>query len=116
MAEIRPLQAWRYNKALSADIGSLTSPLFDVVSEKQRQSLYRNPFNSIHINLPQAPLPAERAGMMLQEWKSKGIIVQDSVQAIYVYYQYFRLPGSRKEFCRKGFVCNIRLYRWEENV
>jgi uncharacterized protein (DUF1015 family) len=116
MAEIRPLQAWRYNKVLSADIGSLTSPLFDVVSEKQRQSLYRNQFNSIHINLPQPPLPAERAGMMLQEWKSRGIIVQDKLQAIYVYYQYFRLPGSGKEFCRKGFVCNIRIYRWDENV
>jgi uncharacterized protein (DUF1015 family) len=116
MAEIRPLQAWRYNKLLSADIGSLTSPLFDVVSEKQRQNLYRNPYNSIHINLPQPPLPAERAAMQLEEWKVRGILSQDRIPAVYVYYQYFRIAGTPRELCRKGFICNIRLYQWEENV
>lgn len=116
MAEIRPLQAWRYNKSLSADIGELTSPLFDVVSEKQRQNLYKNPNNSIHINLPQPPLPAERAAIQLEQWKTNGIIRQDNLPAIYVYYQYFRLAGSAKEMCRKGFICNIRLYHWEENI
>jgi uncharacterized protein (DUF1015 family) len=116
MAEIRPLQAWRYNKSLSDDIGSLTSPLFDVVSEKQRLNLYRNPFNSIHINLPQPPLPAERAAMQLEDWKARGILCQDRLPAIYVYYQYFRIAGTPQELCRKGFICNIRLYHWAENV
>ena len=34
MAEIKPLRAWRYNESLAENIEVLTSPLFDVVSEK----------------------------------------------------------------------------------
>ncbi|HAA11303.1 MAG TPA: DUF1015 domain-containing protein, partial [Cytophagales bacterium] len=45
MAEIRPLRAWRYNAALPEPIEELTSPLFDVVSEKQRARLYGHPHN-----------------------------------------------------------------------
>ncbi len=116
MAEIRPLHAWRYNRTLAEQIDDLTSPLFDVVSEKQRQNLYQNPYNSIHINLPQPPFPADRAGLLLEAWKKEGIIVQDRLPAIYVYYQYFTLPGSIEELCRKGFICNIRLHAWHEEV
>jgi uncharacterized protein (DUF1015 family) len=116
MAEIKPLKAWRYSPAISQDIESITSPLFDVVSEKQRKALYQNPYNSIHLSVPQGPDAANKAHALLDQWKSLGIIVQDKLPAIYVYYQYFTLPGSTKEFCRKGFVCNIRVHHWEDNV
>ncbi|HEY9046389.1 MAG TPA: DUF1015 domain-containing protein [Ohtaekwangia sp.] len=116
MAEILPIRPWRYNRQLAENIDELTSPLFDVVSDKQRAALYQHPYNSIHLSVPQPPAPAERAHKLLQEWKEKGIIVQDKLPAIYVYYQYFRLQGSAKEFCRKGFICHIRTYDWEENV
>lgn len=116
MAQILPFRAWRYNAELSCDIETLTSPLFDVVSAKQRRALYQNPLNSIHISVPQPPYPADRAALLLQEWKSNGTIVQEKLPAIYVYYQFFRLPGSAREYCRKGFICNIRLYPWEANV
>lgn len=116
MAEILPFRGWRYNKNLASDIESLTSPLFDVVSEKQREKLYRNPLNSIHISVPQPPFAADRAALVLGEWKTKRILLQDRLPAIYVYYQYFRLPGSKRELCRKGFMCNIRIHSWEENI
>jgi uncharacterized protein (DUF1015 family) len=116
MAEIKPLRAWRYNTELSASIDSLTSPLFDVVSEKQRNTLYQNPFNSIHLSVPQPPHATQRAASLLKQWKASGVIVQDHLPGIYVYYQYFKLSGSAKEFCRKGFICNIRLHDWEDNI
>jgi uncharacterized protein (DUF1015 family) len=116
MAEIKPLRAWRYNTELSASIDSLTSPLFDVVSEKQRKTLYQNPFNSIHLSVPQPPHATQRAASLLKEWKASGVIVQDHLPGIYVYYQYFKLSGSAKEFCRKGFICNIRIHDWEDNI
>ncbi len=47
--------------AFGWDRKSLTSPLFDVVSEKQRQVLYQNPYNSIHLSVPQGEDAAERA-------------------------------------------------------
>lgn len=114
MAEIKPIRAWRYNPELTKDIESLTSPLFDVVSEKQRKKLYQNPFNSIHLSVPRGS--AEEANNLLNRWKAEGVVIQDNLPAIYVYYQYFKLAGSPREYCRKGFVCHIRTYDWDEGV
>lgn len=116
MAEIKPIRAWRYNDSLASNIDTLTSPLFDVVSEKQRKSLYQNPLNSIHLSVPQGPDAASRAALLLQQWKKEGIIVQDKLPAIYVYYQFFKLAGSSKEYCRKGFISHIRTYDWSDQV
>ncbi len=116
MAEIRPVRAWRYNRELAKDIESLTSPLFDVVSAKQRAALYSNPLSSIHLSVPNGDNPEQNAKATLENWKQQGIIEQDPIPGIYVYYQYFSLPGSTKEYCRKGFICNIHTYEWDENI
>lgn len=116
MAEIKPLRAWRFNKEISKDIESLTSPLFDVVSEKQRDALYKNPYNSIHLSVPRGQNSADDAAKTLQDWKDRQVIVQDNVAGIYVYYQYFTLAGQKNEYVRKGFICNIRAYDWDEKV
>ena len=116
MAEIRPLRAWRYNNELSAQMDELTSPLFDVVSAKQREKLYQNQYNSIHLSVPKGENGIDGAKFLLQKWKDEGVIQQDPVYGIYVYYQYFSLAGSTKQYCRKGFICNIRAYDWDEKV
>ncbi|MDN5200471.1 DUF1015 domain-containing protein [Fulvivirgaceae bacterium BMA10] len=116
MAEIKPIRAWRYNRDLTKKIEELTSPLFDVVSDKQRQKLYQNPYNSIHLSVPLGEDPSLTAQATLEEWKRNKIIYQDLIPGIYVYYQYFTLPGSDREYCRKGFICNIRAYDWDEKV
>ncbi|MEL6558280.1 MAG: DUF1015 domain-containing protein [Bacteroidota bacterium] len=116
MAEVRPFRAWRYNQELSKDIDQYISPLFDVVSQKQRDKLYENELNSIHLSVPLGDSPEKIAKATLEKWKSDGIILQDELPAIYVYYQYFSLPGSDKEYVRKGFIANIRVYNWDEKV
>ncbi|AKD04672.1 DUF1015 domain-containing protein [Pontibacter korlensis] len=116
MAEILPLRAWRYNDSLNESIDQLTSPLFDVVSQKQREALYRNPTNSIHLSVPRGEAPAKDAARLLQVWKENGVLLQDGLPGLYVYYQYFRLPGNEKEYVRKGFICNIKAYDWHEKV
>jgi uncharacterized protein (DUF1015 family) len=116
MAEILPFKAWRYNKELSSNIEELTSPLFDVVSEKQRLKLYQHPFNSIHLSVPSGPDPSNNAAMLLDVWKKSGILKQDPLPGIYVYYQYFTLPGSKKEYCRKGFICHIKASNFDEKI
>jgi uncharacterized protein (DUF1015 family) len=114
MAEIKPFRAWRYNETLSGNIEQLTSPLFDVVSAKQRRSLYQNPVNSIHLSVPEKG--ADVASNLLQKWKVDGVIKQDTLPGIYVYYQYFKTAGSPKWLCRKGFICYIRVHDWDEGV
>lgn len=116
MAEIRPFKAWKYNPMLTEKIEQLTSPLFDVISDKKREALYLEPYNSVHLSVPRGESPHIDAAETLKKWKAEGILLQDEKPGIYVYYQYFTLPGSKKEYCRKGFIAMIRAYSWDENV
>ena len=116
MAEIKPFKAWRYNDELIKNIGELTSPLFDVASERQKAALYDNPLNSIHISIPCGDCPSENASKILETWKTDGCLLRDDEPGIYVYYQHFRLPGDPTRYCRKGFISKIRIYDWENNV
>ena len=116
MAEIRPFKSWRYSPSLLKNIGELTSPLFDVASEKHREALYSHPLNSIHLSIPRGDQPAKNAAAVLNEWKQKNYIIQDPVPGIYVYYQYFSLPSEPKPYCRKGFICKIRVHEWRDNI
>jgi uncharacterized protein (DUF1015 family) len=116
MAEILPLKAFRYHPSFNAQMEELISPLFDVVSTKQRKALYQKPFNSIHLSVPRGEHPTEEARLLLEEWKLTQIIRQDPIPGIYVYYQYFRLPGEEMESCRKGFIAQIKAYDWSEHV
>ena len=113
------MRGWRYNPQLSADIDEVVSPLFDVVSLRQREALYQHPLNSIHLSVPRPagglPPPAA-AAQRLARWQAAGVLLPDGLPGIYVYYQYFRLPGEARERCRKGFLAHIRAYDWREGV
>ena len=116
MAELLPLKAWRYADELGEQLEKLTAPLFDVVTSKQRDLLYQNPLNSIHLSVPQGEKGHLSAQKLLAQWKSQGVLVQDDLPSIYVYYQYFRLPGENQERCRKGFIAQIKASDWEEKI
>ena len=116
MARIVPLRAWRYNQDLSEHISELTSPLFDVISEKQRRALYEQPYNSIHLSVPLKVESAQRAHQTLDQWKAEGILKQDELPGIYVYYQYFKLSGGSKEYVRKGFISFVKATSWEHET
>lgn len=116
MAEIRPFKAWRYNEELGKSIENLTSPLFDVVSQRQREALYANETNSVHLSVPNGDNPAVLAADTLKQWKQDGTIVQDHVPGIYVYFQKFSIPGSDHVYVRKGFICLLRIHDWEDKV
>ena len=116
MADIRPFRSWRYSKDVGQSIDNLTSPLFDVVSERQRKRLYEGQYNSVHLSVPGGDNPAKTATETLNTWKEQGIIVQDHIPGIYVYYQKFSLPGDDQVYTRKGFICNIRIYDWSDEV
>lgn len=115
MADIKPLRAWRYSIRPAEQLPELLSPLYDVVSEEQKKILYQNPNNSLHLSLPQDGAVAT-AKKTLDLWKKNKIIEQDALPALYVLYQYFKIPGSEKQYCRKGFICHIRAHDWEEEA
>lgn len=112
MAKILPFKAWRYNNQLTSGINELVSPLFDVINEKQSKALYQIPLNSIHLSVPkpqESPADAQRT---IDQWKEQGIILQDDLPAIYVYYQHFTLAGNSEPLTRKGFICMIKAEQW----
>ncbi len=112
MARILPFRAWRYNQELSENIEDLTSPLFDVISQQQRDALYAHPHNSIHLSVPLHGETPENAQATIEKWKMSGVLEQDRLQGIYVYYQHFSLPGSSKDYVRKGFISFIEATDW----
>ena len=115
MAHIHPFRAWRYNADLAQQLDQLISPPFDTVSRQQREALYQYPYNSIHLSVPDAAHPPAQAAHDLQYWKKSGILQQDPLLALYVYYQYFTLEAHHA-YCRKGFICFIEAAYWEEQV
>ncbi|GGF40500.1 DUF1015 domain-containing protein [Echinicola rosea] len=116
MAEIIPFSAWLYADKLRPQIAQLTVPTFDEIPAKQLNKRYQNPINSIHLSLPKSIKNLEKAGTLLQKWKTDGILMQAPSLAVYVYYQHFSLPGSQEQFCRKGFIAYIKAYPWEDEV
>jgi len=106
MAEIIPFRAWRYNEERVADVYRKFSPLFDVVNSTQLAELYEIPNNSIHISVPRS---TEDAIAKWQEWRAQGIVAQDPLPGIYVYYQRFKRAGKSAEGVRKGFIVMARL-------
>ena len=113
MAAIIPFRGWRYNPAMTEAISEMFSPLSDVLNPSLLQNLYKIPHNSVHVSIPQTQQDAVKR---LKEWKKEGVIRQDSVAAIYVLYQHFRLPNDNKWFIRKGFMALVRLTPDAEDI
>ena len=115
MAEVIPFRAWRYSKK-AGTIDKLFSPLPDMMSKEQQKELYKNPLNSIHLTSPGEGYFTDVIVNLLATWKNEGYLAQDTLPAFYIYYQYYQLPGTEQLYCRKGFICNIRIHSWEDKV
>ncbi len=119
MPDIRPFRAWRYAPTLTDRIGELTSPLFDVVSDRQREALYREPLNSIHLSVPRPEAGQDApttAAQTLARWRADGTLTQDSLPGFYAYYQIFQLPGAAQPSVRRGFLALIRATDWTDGA
>ncbi len=105
MVIVKSYRGFRYNSQFLGEIEKYLSPLFDVVTPGMLARLYANPLNSIHLSVPRS---IEDAYQRLQGWKHSGILIQESLPAIYGYYQHFQDEESQK-LCRKGIVVMVRL-------
>jgi uncharacterized protein (DUF1015 family) len=113
--EIKPFRAFRFNADVVGDVGNCIAPPYDVISEVQQQQLYeKSPYNIVHITKGKtAASDTEnnnrytRAAECLNSWIEKGVLKQDTKEAVYPYVQDFELAGIA--FQRLGFIALSRL-------
>jgi uncharacterized protein (DUF1015 family) len=106
MADVQPLNTLRYDPALAGPLGTLIAPPYDVIDERMRAQLAgRSPYNVVEIDLPQS---YEGAAQTLEEWRRKGVLVQEGEPAIWALRQDYTAPdGSVRT--RTGFFARVRV-------
>ena len=106
MADVKPLQTLRYDPALAGPLDDLIAPPYDVIDERMRAQLVgRSPYNVVGIDLPES---YDDAARLLEEWRSKGVLVQEGEPAMWVLRQDYTAPdGSARS--RTGFFARVRV-------
>jgi len=90
--EIAPFRGVRYNTngaGEKADLKSVTSPPYDVISpEEHRHLLESSPYNITRLTLgldPSDSASYEERGDLLRKWMEEGVLVADRDPCLYVY-------------------------------
>jgi len=113
--EVRPFRAYRFNKDVVGDVGNCIAPPYDVITDEQREQLYRKSKYNIVRVIKGETKPSDngtdnqytRAARYLNEWIEQGALKQDSADTIYGYVQDFRLGGT--SYRRLSFIALAKL-------
>jgi len=117
MAEVVPLRGLLYDSARAGPLDALIAPPYDVVSPSERAALAaKSPWNIVRLDLPEGDGDRKyaKAARELRSWIGQGILRRDMAPALYRYHQTFSV--EEREHTRKGFICRIRLRRFDEGV
>jgi uncharacterized protein (DUF1015 family) len=116
LPQIKTFRALRFDPRVAGDLSAVICPPYDVIgAELHEKLLARSPRNAVRIDLPEA-LPKDgpedryrRAGKLLNEWRTAGVLRTDLYPGIYVYEQTYRVPGTRRSRVQIGFFGRLRL-------
>jgi uncharacterized protein (DUF1015 family) len=117
MAEIAAFRGILYDPHKAGPAERLLAPPYDVISDKDRAELAAlSPHNCVRLILPEGAGDEKyaRAAADLESWLGAGILKRDERPALYRYHQTFTAEG--RTATRKGFICRIRLHRFDERV
>ena len=106
VADIQPLRTLRYDTSVAGPLGDLIAPPYDVIDDAMRAELAsRNEHNVVEVDLPES---YEGAAGRLDEWREKGVLVQEDEPALWVLRQDYTAPdgGART---RTGFLARVRV-------
>jgi uncharacterized protein (DUF1015 family) len=123
MAEIIPFKALRYDPDHVKLEDVLTQPYDKITPEMQTKYYEKSPHNLVRIILGKAGETDtdafnvySRAKEYLHDWRSDGILKQDSEPALYAYSQTFALHGTRDLSERRGLIALGRLHDYSDGV
>jgi len=111
MAYIAPFRALRYDPA-RVDLTRVVTQPYDKITPAMQNRYYdADPHNLVRIILgkPQATDHLgeniyTRAAASFQDWRQRGIFLQDPQQSLYQYIQRFQSPSGGAELERRGFI------------
>ena len=121
MADIQPFRALRYDLQRVSASQVVTQP-YDKISPAMQERYYAaSPYNLVRIILGRRE-PDEpgnnvytRAAAFGRDWRTQGILRQDSAPSIYAYSQSFTAPSGNK-FERRGFIALGRVEDYSARV
>jgi uncharacterized protein (DUF1015 family) len=113
MADVQPLRALHYDRAVVGPLEEVVAPPYDVIDASQRAALLaRSPFNVVAVDLPQGepggPDPYRAAGELFETWQLEGALVRDREPALWAHTQDYTGPDGRAR-TRRGFFCRVRI-------
>jgi uncharacterized protein (DUF1015 family) len=113
VADVRPFRALRYDEARAGPLESLVAPPYDVISDDERaEYLARNPYNVVHLTLPDS---VEQAARDLVEWGEAGVLVREDQVTFWALSQAYTGPdGVRRT--RNGYVVALRIEPYDRRV
>ncbi|MGB8129870.1 MAG: DUF1015 domain-containing protein, partial [Candidatus Angelobacter sp.] len=123
MAEIIPFKALRYDPDQVKLEDVLTQPYDKITPEMQSKYYEKSTHNLVRIILGKAGETDTdtfnvytRAAEYLHDWRSGGILKQDTEPSIYAYSQTFTVPGTRDLQERRGLIALGRIHDYAEGV
>jgi uncharacterized protein (DUF1015 family) len=123
MAEIIPFKALHYDLHQLKLEDVLTQPYDKITPEMQAKYYERSPHNLVRIILGKSGETDTdtfnvytRAAEYLHDWRSAGILKQDSEPGIYAYSQTFTVPGTRDLIERRGLIALGRLHDYSDGI
>ncbi len=110
MATIAPFRGLRYDLGHVGSLTDVIGPPYDVIGPELQNRLYKqHPANIIRADLNRdepgdddANNRYTRAAKFLKNWRSEGVLQEESQPAVYVYHQEFEAEG--KKHTRRGFM------------
>jgi uncharacterized protein (DUF1015 family) len=111
LAIIKPFQPFRYSAEAGDPSKLVTQPYDKIDSAMQARYLAASPYNLVRVLLGErhsgdgeSDNVYTRAAGYLNDWIREGILKQDPVPGLYIYFQDFEVPDSGERLTRKGFI------------
>jgi uncharacterized protein (DUF1015 family) len=124
MADVQPLKALHYDLAKVGGLGAVASPPYDVIDAAERAALLgRSPYNAVAVDLPvpfdpadpaSRPVgdPYEEAARLIDAWRSEGVLLADSEDAVWALSQDYTAPDGTSH-TRHGVLARVRVEDYE---
>lgn len=119
MADILPFRGLIYDLNKIGDLSLVTSPPYDVISEKALPGYYtKHPYNIVRLELGDRSSGQDRYRLCAQhfnDWLKRGILIREQNPAFYFYEVDFSFNGAERRV-RQGFIGLCRLEEFEKGM